>query len=239
MARIEPDDRKTWPAEVAEFVRRAAGAVRGTVQHDYEIDAPEAEERFLEVLRGSTIRAYHCTRLLKHELAAIRARGLRRLTEGLVLERIDRALECKAITQAEAEQFRKGHAFAAGEEEHREGKVCLFSYRQTMDDTHSVKDLLGIWGGEAIYLHVGTEWEDRIRTLGRPAIIAVDVDVTQEPRGRRSTTSARACSRSAGPGGGARIGVPAEAARGDGAVRSGEGPTWPRPGLHGSPWEPA
>ena len=29
MARIAPDDRKTWPTEVAEFVRRAAGAVRG------------------------------------------------------------------------------------------------------------------------------------------------------------------------------------------------------------------
>jgi hypothetical protein len=183
MARIDPDDRKTWPAEVADFVRRAAGAVRGTVQYAYKIQAPEAEKRFLEVLRGSTIRAYHCTRLLEHELAAIRAQGLRRLTAELVLERIDRALACKAITPAEAEHFRKKHAFAVGEEENREGKVCLFSYRQTMDDAHSVEDLLGIWGGEAIYSHVGSEWEKRLRTLGTPAIIAVDVDVTQPPQG--------------------------------------------------------
>ena len=121
--------------------------------------------------------------LLEHELAAIRAQGLRRLTAELVQERIDRALECKAITPAEAEHFRKKQAFAVGAEKNREGKVCLFSYRQTMDDAHCVEALLGIWGGEAIYSHVGSEWEARLSTLGTPAIIAVDVDVTQEPQG--------------------------------------------------------
>jgi hypothetical protein len=185
MTRIDPDDRKTWPAEVADLVRRAANVVRGTVQHDSEIRAPEAEERFLQALRGSTIRAYHCTRLLEHELAAIRAQGLRRLTAGLMRERIDRALECKAITPAEAEQFHKGHAFARGGEKHREGKVCLFSCRRIMDKAYSVENLLGIWGGEAIYSHVGTEWETRLRQLGRPAVIAVDVDVTQKPNGEK------------------------------------------------------
>ena len=54
-----------------------------------------------------------------------------------------------------------------------------------MDDAPSVEDLLGIWGGEAIYSHVGTEWKDRLSTLGTPAIIAVDVDVTQPPQGAK------------------------------------------------------
>lgn len=185
MARIDPDNRETWPPEVAEFVRRAAAAVRGAVRHTSDLFAHEGEERFLQVLRGSTIRAYHCTRLLEHELAGIRAHGLRRLTAELVLERIEKALEYKAITPAEAEQLRKGHAFATGDEENREGRVCLFSNRQTMDDAHSVKDLLGIWGGEAIYSHVGTEWEPRLKKLGRPAVVVVDLDVNQPPQGKK------------------------------------------------------
>ncbi|QRK11195.1 hypothetical protein JQX13_14630 [Archangium violaceum] len=139
---------------------------------------PEAEERFRGLLRSSTIRAYHCTRLLEHEFAGIRAEGLRRLTPELVLQRIDRSLKSKVITRTESARFRKGHAFALGEELGREGKVCLFSCRQIMDDAEAVENLLGIWGGEAIYSHVGSEWENRLRTLGRPAIVAVDVDLT-------------------------------------------------------------
>lgn len=185
MARIDPDNQKTWPPDVAEFVRRAAGAVRRTVRRTSDLYAHEGEEGFLQLLRGSTIRAYHCTRLLEHELAGIRAHGLRRLTAELVRDRIDKALECKVITPAEAGQLRKGHAFAVGEEENRQGRVCLFSCLQTMDEdeAEAVKDLLGIWGGEAIYSHVGTEWEPRLRRLGRPAIIAVDLDVNQPPQG--------------------------------------------------------
>jgi hypothetical protein len=186
MTRIDPDDRKTWPAEVAGLVRRAASAVRGTVEYASDLRVHEAEESFLQALRGSTIRAYHCTRLLEHELAAIRAQGLRRLTAGLMRERIDKALECKAITPAEAEHFHKRHTFAVGREKHREGKVCLFSCRQTMDKAYSVENLLGIWGGEAIYSHVGREWEGRLRTLGRPAVIAVDLDLTQPPQGEKT-----------------------------------------------------
>jgi hypothetical protein len=185
MACIDPDNQKTWPSEVAEFVRRAAAPVKRTARHTSDLLVLEGEERFVQLLRGSTVRTYHCTRLLDHELAGIRANGLRRLTADLVLERIDKALECKAITPTEAEQFHKGHAFAIGEETDREGRVCLFSNRQTMDDAHSVKDLLGIWGGEAIYSHVGTEWEPLLKKLGRPAVVAVDLDVNQPPQGKK------------------------------------------------------
>jgi len=183
MARIDPDNRETWLPEVAEFVRRAAAPVKRRARHTSDLMVLEGEETFVQLLRGSTVRTYHCTRLLDHEIAGIRANGLRRLTPELVLERIDKALECKAITPEEAEQFRKGHAFAIGKERGREGRVCLFSNRQTMDKARAVEDLLGIWGGEAIYSHVGNEWRPRLKKLGRPAVIAVDLDVNQPPQG--------------------------------------------------------
>jgi hypothetical protein len=128
------------------------------------------------------LRAYHCTRLLPHEVSMIREQGLRPLTEALVTDRIRQAHKYHAITRAQRDELlRGGHVFCDSERWRRKGRenqVCFISSRRLFEQAPGACiRFLSMWGGEGIYMsNGGGALRPLLRTLGRPAIVVVDLD---------------------------------------------------------------
>ncbi|MGQ0507561.1 MAG: hypothetical protein ACT4TC_19840 [Myxococcaceae bacterium] len=112
----------------------------------------------------------------------IREQGLRRLTETLIRERIERARDAGAVASSEAEALLRSHVFARGLQAHRENQVCFTLSRTIFDhDPRGCEPLLSIWGGEGIYFACGADWEPRLRQLGTPTIVSAALDITGVP----------------------------------------------------------
>src|SRR5688500_10409141 len=98
---LDVDDPTTWPAAVHAWVNPYAETLRGTTSYTSDRAVPrEREDELRALLAGYKLIAYHCTRLLDHELERMRAHGLRPLTHELVIERIDRAHEQDHLSEA-------------------------------------------------------------------------------------------------------------------------------------------
>jgi hypothetical protein len=184
----DPDDRSTWPLDVADWVAVRADRLRGTTEWSSDLKlATEDEAGFRTLFAGAKLRAYHCTRLLDHEIATIRERGLRLLTLELVEEKVEAAFNAGAFTVAERDTLRATHVFAQGAQRLRENRLALCMGRQAFADPSGFESLLSIWGGEAIYM--GTPqvlclplphgWPD-LRKVGRPAIIVAAIESSPE-----------------------------------------------------------
>lgn len=85
---VDVDDRTTWPPQVSEIVDQWAKQYKGTTKYTSDLALP-LEDEFRELLSGRLLRAYHCTRLLPHEVRMVRETGLRPLSADLLCERIE------------------------------------------------------------------------------------------------------------------------------------------------------
>ncbi|NTX51855.1 hypothetical protein [Myxococcus sp. CA039A] len=182
---IDPDDVATWPDDLREYVDELSASAPDDIEYTADLRLLDEAKSILAMLDGAVVRAYHCTRLLPHEVVAVRQSGLKALSGNLMAGRIGDALLAGSISQAESIELLNGHVFARGMAENREGRVCLVAGR-TMFDSHSsgFNDLLSIWGGEAIYSAMGERWEPRLRDLGTASIVAVDLDLAHTGKNR-------------------------------------------------------
>ncbi|MEL5957450.1 hypothetical protein AADR41_22270 [Streptomyces sp. CLV115] len=103
---------------------------------------------------GHLVRAWHCTRLLDHEVDGIRGQGLRKLegdlVEGLLLEVHRRGL----LSAEQYAALRAKHSLAPGAKSWgmREGQICLaLSTAAFLDNPDGFWRLLGHWRGESLY----------------------------------------------------------------------------------------
>ncbi|MEX1093412.1 MAG: hypothetical protein WEF28_09670 [Acidimicrobiia bacterium] len=180
---VDVDDESTWPATVV-------AAVQAEVERLPELSAYTSDLRidpddgwFRSLFEGRLLLAYHVTRLLDPEVASIRSQGLRMLTRELVGDRLATAVLAGVLSPSEAEALYDGDVFASRmNHEHRQDRVCVFTSRTTLDN--SVSGLwrpMATWGGEAIYFtRTGDDMVSRLRSLGRPAIIVVGLDIVGE-----------------------------------------------------------
>ena len=177
---IDVDDPATWPHNVVEIVGRWAGECRGTTEFTNDLPLPlEDEDRFRDLLSGRLLRAYHCTRLLPHEVDSIRQVGLRPLSPALIFDRVDAARAAGAISAAEAENLHAAHVFATGEEGYRRGKVCLILSKLVFRyNPRACEPLLRTWGGEVMYMSSGAlPLRERLQGLGKPTIVIAHLDL--------------------------------------------------------------
>jgi hypothetical protein len=177
---IDLDKPTTWPEPVAAWVRHFID--RGQSIDAMSTELIEREDELRSLLGSEKLLAYHCTRLLDSEVAAIRERGLRRLSPELVAERLRAASDGGHLTDDELDRLAARTVFALGEQEHREGQVCLILGRSVLDDGHGCAPLLRTWGGEGIYWGARAELEDRLVQIGRPAIAVVRIEVRDGER---------------------------------------------------------
>lgn len=123
---VDVDDQATWPAPVAEMIALLASEYGDVTTYTSDLPLPlEADSALREILSGFVLRAYHCTRLLDHEVQMVRERGLRILSAELICDRITSARRASAITKRDAAKLSTAHVFATGEESGRENQVCF------------------------------------------------------------------------------------------------------------------
>jgi hypothetical protein len=94
------------------------------------------------------------------------------------MERIERAFTGGDIDAAQRERYR---TFAKGTQEGREGRIGVFIGRSVLDhDWRGCnKPLLPMWGGEALYAGMESEWP-KLRKIGSPAIVVAAVDLSSD-----------------------------------------------------------
>ncbi len=174
---IDVSSQQTCPEDVRKVVNRAAKRLRGSTRCCPDLVLTEEEDAFRHMLGARLIRAFHCTRLLDHEVEAIRHDGLRPLTRELITDRVEAAYRSGALSQTEHDHLLEKHVFAVGNPMGREDQVCLV-LPERMLDGDGVLPLLETWGGEAIYWsHSGTEFKrTRLQSIGRPSVVVASLD---------------------------------------------------------------
>lgn len=177
MSIIDVEDPNTWPAEVRSLVEAARGAS--------DLLLCEEEGRFRALLQGYVVRAYHCTRLLEHEVTAIRREGLRSLSRELVEGRILAAHAVGAISGRQRDTLLRTHMLTGsephGRDANRRDQVCLVLTRRQLDDSSGVERLLSKWGGEVVYFSARAQAPSiasLLTRLGRPAVVVALLDLS-------------------------------------------------------------
>ena len=176
------DDPDTWPEQVRERANAWADRLRGTTDYPSDLDLEhEDEDAFTALFADRCLVAYHATRLLDHEVAGIRANGLRRASYELVLDRIAAAHAEAAIDDELRERLVDANVFAERDSSGRENQVCAVLSRESFNRQHrGFGYLLNEWGGELIGMSSGgAGLRPQLRTLGRPAIVVAALDLAQ------------------------------------------------------------
>jgi hypothetical protein len=171
------DDPDTWPAPVLAWAISNAERLRGSTQFTGDLAVPlEGEDGFRE-LAGKGLMAYHCSRLLDHEVASVRENGLRMLSQDLVEERITEAETRGCISAAVAARLRTRNVYARGQHAHRHGQVCFVLGRNIFDQPNNgALPLLSAWGGEG--LNGGPLDPTEHPVLGTPTIVVARIDLS-------------------------------------------------------------
>ena len=182
---VDLDEVESWRPAIRGFAEHWASALGSTTRFAGDLALPDtAEDSFMALVGDLPVRAYHSTRLLEEEAAAIRRRGLIPLSEELVTSRIRSACASGHLTAAERDALLAGGVFASGGSVGRPGQVCAVVGRTIFDDDPTAVDLLlGLWGGEAIYwAHERTVLAGRLRTLGKPSIVVINLRIAGHSR---------------------------------------------------------
>lgn len=183
------DDARTWPAGVKEAADRLADRYEGLTEHvtdlAQQIMFDNEEAGFNRTLQGTVVTVYHATRLLDNEMDRVRSEGLHPASIELAVSKIDSAYAAGVIDEAERDVLASNNLFVTGDEGVREGNVCFFASRGVLDnEVNAIWSLLTNWGGEIIYFNQRRDSRvaDRLRTLGRPAIVVAAVDLSDSER---------------------------------------------------------
>lgn len=185
MSPIDVDHPETWPPQIHRMASMWAKQCAGRTRYTNDLPlALELEAPFRQELAGYLVRAYHYTKLLPHEKQMIQRQGLRMLTASLLEERIEAGVAAGTISPQEATRFRASHVFAAGEQEHREGQVCLvLSQRIFERDPGACLPLLQSWGGEGLYMStLSVSFRSRLEEIGTPTRVTALVALEDSTR---------------------------------------------------------
>lgn len=176
---IDVDDRASWPSATRRWAETNAERLAGSTQHVGDLELTWEDENALRLTFGQRkLVGYHCTRLLPSEYDLILAGGLRLLDEALVNERIEHAVEAKALPEDARRHAVEHNVYAAGSYEHRGHRVCLVIGRTIFDQPSNGCDpLLRHWGGEAI--RGGPQHVAALESIGAPSIVVAALNLTR------------------------------------------------------------
>ncbi|WP_449470254.1 hypothetical protein [Sphingobium chungangianum] len=178
MALLDYDDPASWPSEVVVFLdeHRAALEDWGTSQR---FTTGQQYDRLIEglgeALQPHEILAWHCTRLMAHEVADIATGGLTPPSVDRLMCRIDAAVSAGAFPPAIAAKFRVRHQAHSPT---RAGRIWFLLTRPRHDD--GVEDFFRFWGGEALYAAIDRDPELGLvlRSTGTPSVVEVALPIS-------------------------------------------------------------
>jgi hypothetical protein len=179
---VDLENSTTWPEGVVSFVSGHSERLAGSTEFTGDLGGGlvEREDEFRSLLGDRHLLAFHATSLLEHEVGRIRTEGLRRLSLGLVEQKIEQARAEGVISAEQRARCLARNVYAIENQQHREGQICLVVGRSIFDDPEHGSGLypfLGGWGGEAMNGGPGPDQDPILGSLGRPAIIAVRLDL--------------------------------------------------------------
>lgn len=187
MAAIDVDSPGTWPEATREWVSRWATQLAGTAQYtsDLSVRLLEQEHELRATFREERLLAYHCTRLLPHEVETIRDEGLRPLDRTSLEERLTAAVEHGSLPPAAREYAESQNIYSVGNLAGRERQLCFVLGRAALDeDAVGCAPLLTYWGGEA--MRGGPADAPPLAGIGEPTIIVAQLDFATSPRRSRT-----------------------------------------------------
>lgn len=121
-----------------------------------------------ELLRPHDILAWHCTRLLPHERAAILEGGMDLPSVNRLMRRIDAAVSAGAFSLEIAAKLQRRHQAHSPT---RAGRIWFLFTRPHNDD--GVEDFFRLWGGESLYAAIDRDAElgPILRATGVPCVV--------------------------------------------------------------------
>lgn len=174
---IDVDDERTWPQPLSVFVERLAARNRSATTCDQLVLPPSgAIDSFLV---GVRLRAYHGTRLLDSEIAALRVEGLRPLEGDLVRRKVSAATAAGLLDEQAAIELVES-CDGLREDIEREREVCFAVSRAQLDaESDGLIPFMSSWGGERIQqaAGIGSPEHARLTLFGRPTIVVAQIDV--------------------------------------------------------------
>ena len=161
--------RRTWPRGFRDFVTANSSQFDG--DHGLE---PSQERRAVEMLGSHLIRAYHCTRLTRREVASVCESGLQPLSRELAMQRLTDAVSDGYLTPQQAAFYTEK---ADPDDPGRNGMVWLFTERHSLSDSRQVACFLENWGGEGINMDVRphTPEMDLLEQIGTPTVVIANI----------------------------------------------------------------
>ncbi|MGP8300215.1 hypothetical protein ACTPOK_20240 [Streptomyces inhibens] len=184
---MDADDASTWPQPFADLIHQLADEAQrdGLAPDNYvDFDLDGHEDNVRQLLRGHLVRARHCTRLLDHEVEAIRTQGLRPLDVDLINVRLDQAHQRGQLTDEEHATLRAENCLTPTPVKwgKRDDQICLvLSTAAMIHHSDGLHRLLSYWGGEAIYwryCETVPELGRKLRSLGRPALVSALLELS-------------------------------------------------------------
>jgi hypothetical protein len=199
---VEIDLVETWPAPLLAWAHQAAVNRADALGEGYIFGFSEQDPDVWSHIGERGVRAYHCTRLLPHEIDDVRHRGLVPLSHVLVDERIESAKRHGHLSHREAELCpSRWSTLRASQGEYRAGLVWAVAGRSILDrEAQGLSGFLSSWGGESVF--GGPIDESAALAIGIPAVVVVTIrpaDYVKLPGGGVAWAFAAALSTDASP----------------------------------------
>lgn len=189
---VELDDLETWPEAVRLALNGEAQLLRDYAARQYEIENTTGVKVHLQnsfkearddvvrqvqaALIGIDLIGYHASRLHALEQTDIRQSGLALLSRELAERRVRRLVDLGKIAKTLGQRMLSKHKAA---EAYRADRVFFFHSRITLRNRLGLSELLGRWGGEAIYTpHKRKSLTgQQLEKIGQPSIVVASLPV--------------------------------------------------------------
>lgn len=172
---IDLDDVASWPADILAYLKAHERVLVGWNAEPKTTSAwaYDATISGMESLAARYfLKGLHCTRLTRGEIDAIRRDGMGLPDGEMVANRVNALLETGEVDGAFAQELVANHLYGDG---CRAGMLWVCFFEPGKEGEHAIGELLGCWGGEALYRGVGSH--QRLMRIGVPCLIEVVVRI--------------------------------------------------------------
>jgi hypothetical protein len=165
----------TWPTDLSDFLVAHEADLRGWYGEP-RTTRPDLFDAVVHAIRGVIAPYYlaglHCTRLTEPEIESILQGGMQLPDGAMLTARIDRLQRDGLIDQSFADALRKNHL---SDDEYRRRRIWFCFFPPRLGGEWGIGELLGCWGGEALYRGVGSD--PRLKRIGIPCLVEADVRI--------------------------------------------------------------
>lgn len=158
--------------------REASDHTRPYPENPYAGEFIWIEEHVMRLMEERTIRAWHYTRMIDEEVAALRREGVYLSSLDSIRVRLAAQVKAGAFSEEVSDRLFADSPFQSEQLDSRSNKFWMVSHPVVIDDG-GVELLLESWGGESAYFwQLDPELQALLRRLGRPRVLEIAMPLT-------------------------------------------------------------